>query len=280
MKRLKGRFFYGAQMQQTEELCAAAKNAVREAGGIILEHWHKPRTIRFKGRIDLVTATDLAVEEFLRNALKRILPDAVFLGEETSPDASLGKWAWILDPVDGTTNFAHGLPFVATSLGLWHDGKVVAGIVNNPVMGECFWALRGAGAWRQCGGSDAAPVRLGVTTTGSLADALVATGFPYSVAEESGDVLAWLKNSLEQCRGVRRYGAAALDLAYLAAGHYDIFYERGLKPWDTAAGWLLVEEAGGRVTAFDGRSAYAFDPLGILATNGVLHGAAAGLLAV
>ncbi|MFV0421597.1 inositol monophosphatase family protein [Oleidesulfovibrio sp.] len=257
-------------------LCDAALNVVTSAGMIMAEHWSKPRNIRLKGRIDLVTQTDVALELALKNGLSKVLPEATYLAEETASDGCLGEWTWVIDPLDGTTNFAHGLPFVASSVALWHKNKIVAGVVHNPILQESFWAVRGGGAWRKQGQSEA--LALHVSETAILQDALVSTGFPYSVAEDSAEVLSWLKQALERSRGVRRYGAAALDLAYLAAGHYDVFYEIGLKPWDTAAGWLLIEEAGGHITSFDGVSAYHLGDRGILATNGQLHSiAAAGL---
>lgn len=219
--------------------------AVKNAGRIITEHHQKPRNIRYKGRIDLVTETDVAVEEYLKVELSRIYPGSTFMAEESSTGAELGEATWIIDPVDGTTNFAHGLPFVASSVALWHGGRVVLGVVNAPLLNECFWATVGGGAFLN-------GQKLKVSSTTAMERALVATGFPYTVASEADTLTSKLNRVLKAAQGVRRYGAAAIDLAYLAAGRYDAFYENGLKAWDVAAGWILIEEAGGTLTHFDG----------------------------
>ncbi len=238
--------------------------AVRESGSIILDRWNAPRTVSCKGRIDLVTDTDVAVENDVLPRLRKLLPQADVVAEESAGNVPLGDLAWVVDPVDGTTNFAHGIPFVALSVGLWFRGQVLLGAVYAPILHECFHAVRGGGAF--CNG-----VPVHVTDTANMEQALIATGFPYTIQEEAPTVLRRLSRVLVSARGVRRCGAAAVDLAYLAAGRYDAFYETGLKPWDTAAGWLLVEEAGGRVTGLDGHSP--FDPRRpeILASNGQLH---------
>lgn len=245
---------------------------IRESGALVMEHWRKPRNIRLKGRIDLVTETDLAVEAFLKERLKDVAPGAAFMAEESATSREPRGICWIIDPIDGTTNFAHSLPFVATSVGLWHEGRVELGIVNAPVLGECFWAVRGGGAF--CNGEP-----LSVSDRAPLEQAVVATGFPYTIQEDVDTVLARLRKALVTTRGVRRCGAAAIDLAFVASGRFDAFYEADLKPWDTAAGWLLVEEAGGRVTGFDG-APYDFTNEGILASNGRVHEAMREVLAL
>ena len=233
------------------------------AGDILRDHAAKPRDIHFKGRIDLVTATDIAIEAFLRERLTALLPESSFLGEEGSPNSALQGYTWVVDPVDGTTNFAHGLPYVAISIALCRDGEVLCGIVNAPLINECFTAIRGKGALR-----NGTPMR--VSSAGILEHALVATGFPYSMERELPGLLARLGRVLSASRGVRRYGSAAIDLAYVAAGHYDGFYERRLNPWDVAAGWLLVTEAGGSVTRTNGKP-FLLSAHDILATNGRIH---------
>lgn len=237
---------------------------VRESGSIILEQWDRPSNISLKGRIDLVTETDVAVEEFLKQRLRAVLPEAGFMAEESAGDAPLGELTWIIDPVDGTTNFAHRIPLVATSVGLWQRGKMILGVVNAPVLRECFHAVRGGGAF-----VNGRPLR--VSGTSVLEHALVATGFPYTIREDVDEVLHWLSRSLVATRGIRRGGAAAIDLAFVAAGRYDAYYEIGLRPWDTSAGWLLVEEAGGRVTQLDTNAPYDLYARGVLASNGPLH---------
>lgn len=250
-------------MNDTRNLAAQVAAIADEAGAIIRDHNKKPRTIQYKGRVDLVTGTDIAVEEFLRERLGKLLPGSSFLAEESSPKSGFTDNTWIIDPVDGTTNFAHGLPFVGTSIGLWRDGDVVLGVVNAPLLGECFTAVKGRGAYRN-------GERLHVSATGDLEHSLVATGFPYDREKELPGLLRRLGRVLKRARCVRRYGAASLDLAYVAAGHYDAYYERRLNPWDVAAGWLLIREAGGMVSRTDG-SPYAPWHHDILATNGNVH---------
>ncbi len=244
---------------------------VRQAGELVRHGWHSAKEIRFKGRIDLVTETDLEVENFLRAELSHILPEAGFLAEETASQSELGRATWIVDPLDGTVNFAHQLQHVAISIALWHQEAVQIGVVSLPILGETFTAVRGQGAWL-----NQSPIQ--TTATANLEHALLATGFPYNIREELDQVIPCLKAVLSRCRGVRRLGAAAVDLAYTACGRLDGFYEMGLKPWDTAAGWLLVEEAGGAVTRLKALEPYSLFSKTILATNGALHADVSRLL--
>lgn len=250
---------------------ARAKDAVLRAGELIARNISQPKDVTRKGRIDLVTDTDMAVERSLKESLAAILPGALFLAEETSAsqavltDAGNDAPVWIIDPVDGTTNFAHGFPFVCISLALWRGGRTEFGFVHAPVLGETFSARRGAGAYL-------GEKRISVSQTDALEDALAATGFPYAIDERIDQTMANLRRALLACQGIRRPGSAALDLAYVACGRFDAFYETGLKPWDVAAGWLLVEEAGGLVSQFAGaRESYHLGAETILATNGKLH---------
>ncbi len=245
--------------------------AVTDAGRIILANWNKPSDVRRKGRIDLVTETDLAVEDALKESLSRILPGSTFLAEESATDLNPGDLCWIIDPVDGTTNFAHRVHFVGTSVALWCGGRSVLGVINAPVLGELFWAGLGLGAYL---GDE----RIRVSGVDALEDALVATGFPYSVREDLDALMRDLSRVLAATQGLRRPGAAAIDLAYTAAGRFDAFYEVGLKPWDTAAGWLLVEEAGGTISQYDPDRSYHLGARSILASNGLLHARMASLL--
>jgi myo-inositol-1(or 4)-monophosphatase len=251
-------------MHISDELINSSVQAVRQAGEMILSAWDKPRNIRFKGRIDLVTDTDVAVEEDLKKSLKAILPGAVFLAEESSSDTSLDNGlVWIIDPLDGTTNFAHKIPFVAVSVGLWTGSDVEMGIVYLPILNELFWAARGKGAF--CNGE-----MIEVSKTKTLEPALIATGFPYSVLKDIDIIIKHMRNALVSSRGVRRCGSAATDLAYTAAGRFDGFYEIGLNPWDTAAGICLIREAGGMVTTFD-KNPYTPGMNEIMGTNGLIH---------
>ncbi len=249
---------------QTNTLMQETMDIAQKAGQIISSRWEKARDIQKKGRIDLVTDTDLAVEAYLKKALAGLVPEADFLAEESASSLDIGaNKTWIIDPLDGTTNFAHHIPMIAVSIALWEQHAPLLGVIHLPILQETFCAGRGQGAYlnRQ---------RIQTTSTREMENALVATGFPYSIDRDVDEVLAPLRRILVAARGVRRPGSAATDLAYLACGRYDAFYELGLKPWDTAAGMLLVQEAGGRVTRFDG-SLYAPGDRDILATNKHMH---------
>lgn len=243
-------------------LVSDALAVLARSDAMFREHWTRPRVIRHKGVIDLVTETDIAIENFLKQNLKDVDPTASFLAEESAEALVPEGRCWVIDPVDGTTNFAHGIPLTATSVALWDQGQVQFGIVTVPVWEQIFVAERGQGAWLN-------GERLAVSRVDVCAEALVETGFPYTLREDMPFLLHDLKMLLSHCVGVRRGGSAALDLCWVAAGHFDGYFECGLKPWDVAAGWLMVEEAGGRVTARDG-SPYVFHGP-ILATNGLIH---------
>lgn len=246
-----------------KQLMDAFLDHMREAGAIIRRQWNDAKQIVFKGRIDLLTQTDLAVEAYLREALPRILAGSTVLAEESHTSLEPGGLTWIIDPIDGTTNYAHGLPVVAVSVGLWKDGRVVLGAVYLPVLEELFWAVRGKGAFLN-------GARIGVSAEAALQKSLIATGFPYGFHEEADLICERFKRVLLASQGVRRLGSAATDLAYTACGRFEGYYETGLKPWDTAAGWLLVEEAGGRVSGLDG-SGYRLGEYMIVASNGRVH---------
>ena len=246
------------------DLIEDSVQAVRGAGEIILKAWDKPRNIRHKGRIDLVTDTDVAVEDSLKKSLGRLLPGSDFLAEESAGETELKDGpTWIVDPLDGTTNFAHRIPFVAVSVGLWHAGAVKMGIVYLPVLGEMYWAARDQGAFLNTD-------NITVTDTQDLVQALVATGFPYTIKTDVDQVLGYMRRALVSTRGVRRCGSAATDLAFTAAGRFDAFFEIGLKPWDTAAGACLIREAGGVVSTMDGQDYFPAQDT-ILGSNAPLH---------
>lgn len=245
------------------ELANRLVSLVKSAGDIIVRHWGLVSHARHKGRIDLVTETDEAVEAFLVRELRGLLPTAGILAEESGASGpKTDDLRWIIDPVDGTTNFVHRLPHVGVSVALWHRDQPLLGVVHAPMLGECYWALRGGGAF--CNGS---PLR--VSTAHCLEESLVATGIPYTIREDLPHILAQLAAVLPRTQNLRRMGAASLDLAYVAAGHLDAYFETGLKPWDVAAGILLVTEAGGRVSRSDGEP-FAFGDE-ILASNGRIH---------
>lgn len=225
------------------------------------------RTIRVdrKGVIDLVTEVDLAVERMGRTLLAERFPDHRVLAEETANEAtaSSSPYCWIFDPLDGTTNYAHGLPIFCASLALECEGRIVVGAVYDPTRRELFTAERGGGARL-----NGLPITVSSATT--LIEALLCTGFPYNVHETADEVLGLFGAFVRRARAVRRLGSAALDLCYVAAGRLDGFWEQRLHPWDTAAAALIVEEAGGRVTTFAGEP-FAPREGTAVASNGRIH---------
>lgn len=234
-------------------------------GKTILDSFTLPCSLAYKGRNNLVTETDLQAEAAIIGYLTQKMPEIPIMTEETESSHSLrfDTLCWVVDPLDGTTNFAHRFPHFATSIALMREGRPLVGAVYAPMMNELFYAIQGQGAWL-----NRHPIT--VSGTNQPIAALVATGFPYDVAHHLPRILTYLKQILPKVRDLRRAGAAALDLAYLACGRLDGFYEIGLRPWDTAAGWLLVEEAGGAVTTLQGCSFSPFSPE-IVASNTVLH---------
>ncbi len=247
------------------DLLRSAARAALTAGAIIRELYEKPHDIKMKGVIDLVTEADLAAEAVIIASLQEDFPEISFLAEESANDiqAQKDKQFWIIDPLDGTTNFAHGLPIFGVSIALWDQDCCRAGVVYCPMQDELFWATKGGGAWVN-------ERQIQVTNTDMLIQALVATGFPYDIHKHLDDIIDQLQNILPKVRDIRRCGAAAVDLAYLACGRVDGFWELDLKPWDTAAGMLLVTEAGGKVSDFAGKQYNPFIPE-IVASNSLLH---------
>ncbi len=254
----------GCSHEMAEVLRAAAAAAL-EGGDIIREMYENPHQIRLKGVIDLVTEADLASEKEILAILEQRFPGSAVLAEESSADYAEmpGGALWIVDPLDGTTNFAHGFPYFAVSIAYSIDGISQVGVIYCPVQNELFCALKGGGAWL-----NGRPIS--VSAREVLIESLVGTGFPYAIDEKLDPVIAQLRKVLPVVRDVRRAGAAALDLAYVACGRLDGFWEMDLKPWDTAAGQLLVEEAGGRVSNFMGLDWTPYQPE-ILASNGKIH---------
>ena len=226
-----------------------------------------------KGPADFVSTADTTAEQTILRELSRARADYGFLLEERGPIAGKNPdCRWIVDPLDGTTNFLHGIPHFGISIALERKGEVVAGIVHQPLTDELFWAEKGRGAYLN-------DRRLRVSARDKLADAVIATGIPHLGRGSADEFLPRVRAVLEQVAGVRRFGAAALDLVYVAAGRYDGFWETGLSPWDVAAGALIVREAGGFVTDIDGSDRY-LDSGDILAANDRLHAPLCRLLAV
>ena len=243
-----------------------AIQTAREAGKILADKFGRTLQVSNKGDIDLVTEADIAAERLIVERIRSYHPRHAILTEESGDVISLGDagsgYKWVIDPLDGTTNYAHGYPVFCVSVALEHEGRIVLGVVYDPTRDELFAAERGGGATLN-GRS------LRVSETDELNGALLCTGFPYDVRDR-GDFARHFRNFIMRAQSVRRDGAAALDLAYVAAGRFDAFYEEGLRPWDVAAGVLLVEEAGGRVTHYDGSPFHIYTPP-IAASNGLIH---------
>ena len=240
-----------------------AIEAVVRSGDIQMERFGRDMRVDKKGTIDPVTEVDLAVERMFRELIADRFPDHHVLAEEMGLGLSIPPGpCWVFDPIDGTTNYAHGLPIFCSSLALEIDGEAVVGAIYDPNRKELFTAERGGGAFL-----NGRPL---ASSTATLVDAMLVTGFPYDVHDRVEEIVGLFGAFVGEARAVRRLGSAAIDLCYVAAGRMDGFWERDLKPWDVAAGALIVGEAGGRVTKMDGTS---FDARGnqVLATNGRIH---------
>ena len=244
-----------------------AIQTARDAGRLLAERFGRSLQISNKSELDLVTESDFASEHLIIDRIKTYHPRHAILAEESGASEPADRdtqsdWRWIIDPLDGTTNYAHGYPCFCVSIGLEYKGRIELGVVYDPVREEMFTAARGEGAALN-------DKRISVSPIPNLASALLCTGFPYDVRER-GEFARHFANFIMNAQGVRRDGAAALDLAYVAAGRFDGFWEEGLKPWDVAAGALIIEEAGGRVSDYLGDPLDIFRPP-ILASNGLIH---------
>ncbi|HUK31044.1 MAG TPA: inositol monophosphatase family protein [Candidatus Acidoferrum sp.] len=249
-----------------------AIEAAREAGGILLTELDRPVNISYKGDVDIVTQADKRSEQAIVTRLRTHFPKHAIVGEEggaqsaTSADTSGSKFTWYVDPLDGTTNFAHGFPWFCVSIGLAEGApgkeELLAGVVYQPVTQELFTAAKGEGAYRN-------NKRIHVSKIDKLATSLLGTGFPAHKRAQNPNIHYYWNFTLRS-HGVRRAGSAALDLASVACGRFDGFWEFGLNPWDTAAGVLLVREAGGTVTDFAGQP-YQLGARELLASNTLIH---------
>lgn len=240
-----------------------ARQAAERAGQILRERWLQSNRIDLKSSaVDLVTDADRASEAAILEILGSAFPEHAVLAEESGSHGE-NEFQWLVDPLDGTTNFAHSYPHISISLALNRAGETIFGLVHDPLREEIFTASRGGGAF--CNGS---PIR--VTATPTLATSLLATGFPYDRARWADLYLSYFKAFMMRTHGIRRAGSAALDLCWVGAGRIDGYWEWKLKPWDTSAGALIVSEAGGQVSDFQGAR---FDPRGnqCLASNGRIH---------
>jgi myo-inositol-1(or 4)-monophosphatase len=266
-----------------DKIAQVGRQAALAAGAVMRLNYEKPHEITMKGTIDPVTETDYQCQEIIIGMIRQAFPDHGFLAEETAlgqppyPDHEIGHpglaWEadssptcrWIIDPLDGTVNFAHGFPAFCASIAFEVDGVLEYGVVYDPMRDELFEGRRGQGAWR-----NGQPIR--VSDTARMDRALMATGFPYDIWERVTATMARVGRMVASAQGVRRAGAAALDMCYVACGRFDGYFEENLKPWDTAAGVVIVSEAGGKISTFDGSNYDIFAP-NIAVSNGVLHSA-------
>lgn len=257
-------------MEATEEIVAAssaykrlAVSAARKAGGYLKDNLHARHLVRFKGEIDIVTEADQQAESMIIAAIQGQYPDHDILAEESPATNNGSLYRWIIDPLDGTTNYAHGYPVFCVSIALEWEGICILGVVFNPMLGEMFVAVKGQGAFLN-------DQSIAVSETTEISRSLLATGFPYDIRLTRENNMDHFEAMAVKAQAIRRAGSAALDLAYVAAGRFDGFWELKLKPWDTAAGCLLVQEAGGVVTDLHGE-AFTLTVPHVVASNGRIH---------
>lgn len=253
-----------------QEWLDAAIDAARQAGGLQRSRFAGVKTVTHKGAKDLVTDVDLASERIIIACLNKACPDFGVLAEEGGSHNEQHEYCWIIDPLDGTTNYAHGYPWFCVSIALAHRAVPLLSVIYNPMSDELFTARHGAGAW--CNGH-----QLTISQTTELGESLLATGFPYDCATSQENNFDDFMAFQRRAQGIRRAGSAALDLAYVAKGSLDGFWEIKLKPWDVAAGILLVQEAGGMVTGHAGEP-FLLENHRILASNGYIHASMVTLL--
>jgi myo-inositol-1(or 4)-monophosphatase len=246
-----------------EERLTFAKDLALKAGALLREGVGRATEIGHKGEIDLITEFDLRSERLLIEEINRVYPDDAILAEEDGPIRE-GGHRWLIDPLDGTTNFAHGIPIFSVSIAYTQGTRPLLGVVYDPMRDELFYAAMNGGAWLN-------DRQLHVSSTTSLNDSLLVTGFSYDIRTNPENNLDHFAAFALRTRGVRRMGSAAMDLAYVAAGRFDGYWEMRLWPWDWGAGMLIVKEAGGKVTRTNGEPDVFSEPTSILATNGHLH---------
>lgn len=239
-----------------------AREAAAAGAAIVAQGLNGDHDTHYKGRFDPVTAVDQASEAAIIGLLEQHRPEDSILAEESGGQRADGRH-WIIDPLDGTVNFVHGIPHVSVSVALYEGDKALVGVVHDVFKGEVFAAERGGGAW-----CDDTPIA--VSRTADLSASVVATGFPYDHDVRADALAAVVRDVLKEVNGIRRFGSAALDLAWVAAGRFDAYWELGIAPWDGAAGILIVREAGGRVTNPAGHDSTPFDPL-VVSSNGAVH---------
>lgn len=246
-----------------EKFRKIAIQAALKAGEILNKNRGRVKSVNYKGKINIVTEIDLLSERAILRIIKKNFPDHSILTEESREQETGSEYKWIIDPLDGTTNYAHDFPSYCVSIALEKKGKVILGVVYNPLLDELFTVELGKGAFLN-------NRRIYVSSTRNLSKSFLATGFPYDIRESKITNLDHFANFAVRSLAIRRAGSAALDLCYLAMGRFDGFWELKLSPWDTAAATLLVKEAGGKVTNFEGKK-YSIYSKHLLATNGRIH---------
>jgi myo-inositol-1(or 4)-monophosphatase len=254
----------------SETPLAVAVEAALAAGRILKERADSIGKIQYKGEIDPVTEIDLLCEQEVIAIIKKQFSDHAFLAEESGATEGDADHLWIIDPLDGTVNYAHGYPCYCVSIGYQCKGEVVVGVVYNPCLDELFVAEKGQGATL-----NGKPIS--VSPIADLKKSLLATGFPYDISESSDNNLNHFQDFITECQAIRRPGSAAMDLCYTAMGRFEGFWELKLHPWDYAAGWLMIEEAGGTVTRFDG-TPFKMGDRSVLSSNGQIHQAMVDIL--
>jgi len=242
-----------------------AIESAQKGAEILLNHFCKIKNIEYKGRIDPVTIADKNSQEAIVNNIKQYFPLHNIIAEEkdTNLKSNESDYCWIIDPLDGTVNYIHGVPNFAVSIGLKYKEEIICGVIYAPALKEMFVGQKDKGAFLN-------NKKIHVSNIKDMIKALPVTGFPYYVKEKPNRVLKNFKNIMLETQGLRRLGSAALDLAYVACGRFDFFWEEGLKPWDIAAGTVIVKEAGGKITDFFGKKDFLFKDT-LVASNNILH---------
>jgi myo-inositol-1(or 4)-monophosphatase len=240
-----------------------ALEAAIKSGAFIKDSVGKVKRISYKGRINIVTDVDRKAEDIIIKKIKAAFPDHSILSEERGPTRGRSQFKWVVDPLDGTTNFAHGFPFFSVSIALEEEGRIILGVIYDPMRNELFFAERQKGAYLD-------KKRIAVSAKRRLRDSFLVTGFAYNIKEAADNNVGNFENFLMRALAIRRVGSAAIDFAYVACGRFDGYWELNLHPWDCAAGALIVEEAGGKVTRLDG-GPYSHYDRDVLASNGLIH---------
>jgi myo-inositol-1(or 4)-monophosphatase len=248
----------------TKYLDIATETALK-AGKYLKKQFYLPKSITHKSEIDIVTNCDLKSEETIIKSIKKVFPAHQFLAEETANTNKkpIKGYRWIIDPIDGTTNFAHGYPMFSVSIALEYNSEIITGVAYIPLLDELFYAEKGKGAYLN-------GKKISVSKTKRLSNSLLSTGFPYDIWKNPEEILEYNNRFQKKAQGIRRDGSAVIDLCYTACGKFDGFWEARLKPWDTASGILILKEAGGKVSDFK-NNRYSIFSNSIVATNGHIH---------